>query len=92
MYGLPVSGADRLVDGEGSTASGRVVSVKLKRWGSPDGGHFHYSDFGGVADEERTFGGYTIPTRLRIGWYFGSDRFDTEGEFFRVTVDGAEFR
>ncbi len=50
-------------------ASGRVVSVKLKRWGSPDGGHFHYSDFGGVADEERTFGGYTIPTRLRVGWY-----------------------
>jgi hypothetical protein len=29
---------------------------------------------------------------LRIGWYFGSDRFDTEGEFFRITIDDAMFR
>ena len=41
---------------------------------------------------EKAFDGITIPTTMRVGWYFGSDRFATEGEFFRVTVDHAEFR
>jgi len=48
--------------------------------------------FGGVADDERTFGAYTIPSALRIGWYFGTDRFDSAGEFFRVTIDEAVYR
>ncbi|EAW36229.1 hypothetical protein [Lyngbya sp. PCC 8106] len=30
--------------------------------------------------------------RLMIGWYFGGDRFEEEGEFFRVTVDDAIYR
>jgi hypothetical protein len=72
--------------------TGRLEQVRYKRWGNPENGPFHYEDFGGVAEEEGTFGGYTIPTRLRVGWYFGSDRFVTEGEFFRVTIDDATFR
>jgi len=67
-------------------------SIKMPRWGNPEGGEHHFVDFGGVVEEERTFGGYTIPSRLRIGWYFGSERFETEGEFFRCTVDEAEYR
>jgi uncharacterized protein DUF6544 len=51
--------------------SGRITRVSLKRWGNPDGGAFRLLDFGGVVEEERTFPGYTIPTRLRVGWYFG---------------------
>jgi hypothetical protein len=72
--------------------SGRLRSLKLPRWGNPEGKEFHATDFGAIVEEERTFGGYTIPSRLRIGWYFGSDRFETEGEFFRCTVDEAEYR
>jgi hypothetical protein len=49
-------------------------------------------DFGGILEEEGTFCGYTIPTRLRIGWYFGSERFESEGEFFRATIDDAIYR
>jgi hypothetical protein len=71
---------------------GRLESVKLKRWGNPEGGEFHYVDFGGFVEAEGTFGGYTIPTRLRVGWYFGSERFESEGEFFRVTIDEARYR
>jgi len=41
---------------------------------------------------ERSFGGYTLPTRLRAGWHFGTERFESEGEFFRVTIDDAVFR
>ena len=60
--------------------------------GNPVGGAFHYADFGGLVEEESTFDGYTIPTRMRIGWYFGTERFEAEGEFFRVTIDDALFR
>jgi hypothetical protein len=79
--------ARRSVDEEG-----RLASVKMPRWGNPEGAEFHAVDFGGVAEEERTFGGYTIPMRLRIGWYFGNSRFESEGELFRVTVDDATYR
>jgi hypothetical protein len=46
----------------------------------------------GLRSGEKAFDGITIPSTLRIGWYFGSDRFETEREFFRVTIDHAEFR
>jgi hypothetical protein len=71
---------------------GGLKSVKLQRWGNPEGSEFHDADFGGIVEEEATFGGYTIPTRVRIGWYFGTDRFEQDGEFFRVTVDDAKYR
>jgi hypothetical protein len=35
---------------------------------------------------------YTIPTRVRVGWYFGTSRFESEGEFFRATIEDAIFR
>lgn len=73
-------------------ACGRLEAVKVARWGNPENAEFHYADFGGIAEEEGTFDGYTIPTRLRAGWYFGTDRFRSEGEFFRVTIDSATYR
>ena len=72
--------------------TGQLTELKYKRWGNPEKGSFHYTDFGGFVEEEGTFDGYTIPTRMRVGWYFGSDRFASEGEFFRVTIDDATFR
>jgi hypothetical protein len=39
-----------------------------------------------------TFARYTIPIRMRVGWYFGTDRFESEGEFFRVTIDDGVYR
>jgi uncharacterized protein DUF6920 len=71
---------------------GRLEGVKLKRWGNPEGAVYHYADFGGFAEREGTFDGFTIPTQLRVGWYFGTERFEREGEFFRVKIDHAEFR
>jgi hypothetical protein len=73
-------------------ATGRLVSVTLQRWGNPEGAAFRLVDFGGIVEDERTFDGYTIPSRLRIGWHFGSEHFEPEGEFFRATVDDATFR
>lgn len=70
---------------------GRLQVIACKRWGNPGGGPFRAVDFGEIVDDERTFGGYTIPSRLRIGWYIGTDRFEREEEFFRVTIDNAEY-
>jgi hypothetical protein len=36
---------------------------------------------------EAKFGNYTIPTHLWLGWFLDSDRFESEGEFFRCIVD-----
>jgi hypothetical protein len=77
---LPIVGFDRIIDGSGT--------------------EFRDVDFGGILEEEGTFCGYTIPTRLRVGWYFGSvgvaspleKRFESEGEFFRATIDDAVYR
>jgi hypothetical protein len=72
--------------------NGRLKSVNMPRWGNPEGAEFHYANCGGWVEDERTFGGYTIPSRLRVGWFFGTERFETEGEFFRVTIDDAVYR
>jgi hypothetical protein len=61
------------------------------RWGNPDGGLFRYENFGGVMEAEAAFQGYTIPTRMRMGWYFGTDRFEREGEFIRIVIDDAHY-
>ena len=73
-------------------STGRLKTFKLPRWGNPDGAGFRYVDFGGILEQEGTFCGYTIPTRLRIGWYFSTERFEPEGEFFRATIDDAIYR
>lgn len=70
----------------------RVQSVKMRRWCNPDGRGFRYEDFGAIVEQEAAFGGFTIPSRLRSGWYFGTDRFESEGEFIRVTIDEATYR
>jgi hypothetical protein len=71
---------------------GGLERVKFLRWGNPEGGEHHYVDFGGVVAAEQTFGDYTIPTRLRLGWFFDSASFESEGEFFRCTIDRAIYR
>jgi hypothetical protein len=72
--------------------SGGLEKVKFLRWGNPEGGEHHYVDFGGTVSAEQTFGDYTIPTRLSLGWFFDSERFESEGEFFRCSIDEAIYR
>lgn len=70
---------------------GALRSMRLPRWNSdPKIGPVGYLPFGSdeLADE-RTFGGYTIPTRFRGGWRLGE-----EGEFpfFFGRITEAEYR
>ncbi|MFC0037178.1 DUF6544 family protein [Actinomadura rayongensis] len=68
---------------------GALVSVTLPRWGNPDGAYREHA-FGAEFLAERTFGGFTVPSRARAGWWYGTDRWD-EGEFFRFTLRHAAF-
>jgi hypothetical protein len=71
---------------------GGLQSVTMPRWGNPGGGEFQLANFGGFVEQEAAFAGYTIPSRMRAGWHFGAERFEPEGEFFRVTIDDAVYR
>lgn len=84
--------------GEGSEVelalaeSGALRSLVFPRWGDLGTGTFRSERFGGEVLAERTWGGVTIPSELRLGWYYGTDRFEPEGEFFRCTIDAVEHR
>jgi hypothetical protein len=43
----------------------------------------------GFVEQGGELGAYTIPIRMRIAWLFNTERFESEGEFLRVTVDDA---
>lgn len=70
---------------------GRLRRLTVPRWNAdPDIGPVGHLPF--VSDEfeeERTFGGYTIPTRFRAGWRLGEDG---EFPFFYPEVEEAEYR
>ena len=52
--------------------------------------HYQYIPFGRPYDPsaERTFGGYTIPTQIRAGWWYGTPQYR---EAFRIDVTGATY-
>jgi hypothetical protein len=70
---------------------GALRSVWLPRWGDAGGGAYAEQPFGVELDGEATFDGYTIPTRLRAGWGYGTDGWD-DGVFVRATIDRADYR
>jgi hypothetical protein len=72
--------------------TGALQACALPRWGDLDSGQFAYHAFGGTCAAERTFDGITIPTEHRVGWHFGTDRFASDGEFFRCTLQDVQYR
>jgi hypothetical protein len=69
---------------------GRLREIKILRWGNQtEDGNFGYIPFGGRIQEERSFGGYTIPSKVGVGWRLGTDRYF---EFFRAQIENADFR
>ncbi len=70
--------------------SGRLAEVRVNRWGNPGGAPFGRYPFGVRVEAESRFGGITIPSVLRAGWWWGTDR-QREGEFFRAEITGAVF-
>jgi hypothetical protein len=69
----------------GVDPDGRLLDVAMCRWGR-DHGRAGWVPFGMVAEEEATFGGFTVASKGRAGWWYGTPRWPA-GEFFRFTVD-----
>lgn len=66
--------------------NGGIQSLVFDRWGDPDQtGRWAWHPFGGVVTSQSTFDGLTIPSRGRLGWHYGTDRW-SEGEFFRYQI------
>ncbi|MFB9476675.1 DUF6544 family protein [Nonomuraea salmonea] len=71
--------------------TGMLTAVTVERWGNPDKGPFRSHLFGVVCGDEATFDGFTVPARLRGGWWPGTGRW-ADGEFIRFKVEDALFR
>jgi hypothetical protein len=69
---------------------GRLVAVTMPRWAKPKGMAWGEYPCGGSLEGERVFNGIAIPTHMRVGYFFGTDRWAT-GEFFRATVTNASY-
>ena len=71
---------------------GRLASASMPRWGNPEGHEHHMVPFGVHLEGELRAGGYAISQRIRAGWWFGTPRFESEGEFFRAEILGFALR
>lgn len=71
-------------------ASGRLREVYMQRWGEVGDKHgYDYIPFGIAVHEEQIFSGYTIPSKMSAGWWYGSDRYV---ESIRWTIEEAQFK
>ncbi len=68
--------------------TGRLVALVFDRWHSDE---HCYVPFGLVPLEERSFGGYTIPSYGHVGWWYGTQRYEQEGKFFEMHIEQASF-
>ncbi|MEA5572459.1 DUF6920 family protein [Calothrix sp. UHCC 0171] len=78
-------------------SNGKPLKISFPRWGNQtEDGQHTYIPFGGEILAEREFAGFTIPSQLSLGWWFGSDSpqetlCDRYAEFFHGTIEQAEF-
>jgi hypothetical protein len=64
---------------------GRVRELTMLRHGDVGVPSFRLIPYGFLVEEDRSFGGYTIATRLTGGWWYGTARYD-EGSASSFTV------
>jgi hypothetical protein len=79
-------------------STGKLLKGYTLRWGNhltgrtashrTEDGSWKYIPMGGQCYSERTFDGFTIPSQVGVGWWFGSEQYF---EFFQATVEQAEF-
>ena len=67
-------------------ASGALQTVSAMRWGNPDGQAFAYVPCGCEVHAERAFGALQVPSRLSVGWWFGTPR---HAPFFEAEIRSA---
>lgn len=69
---------------------GKVLQISSHRWGNhTKNGKWGYIPFGGKCHADQTFGGFTIPSQVNVGWWFGTDSYF---DFFKCTIKQATFQ
>jgi hypothetical protein len=68
-------------------ANGALRAVSVMRWGNVGQDHFGYIPFGAGIHAEQRFGEFTLPSRVTVGWWFGTPRYEP---FFEATILSAE--
>jgi hypothetical protein len=63
--------------------TGAVLSVSVMRWGNVYQNDYGYIPFGGNVTAERRFGDFVLPSRVSVGWWFGTERF---APFFEAKI------
>ena len=64
----------------------RMVSAQIERWGDPNNtGAWGLHAFGFEATARATFGGVTLPTQGRVGWFPRTELW-AKGEYFRFAL------
>lgn len=71
-------------------SNGSLVSVATQRWSRPKGEKRGDFPYGGFVGDELAFDGIRIPTTMRVGNYFGTERW-AAGESYRATITSATF-
>ncbi|HMQ10545.1 MAG TPA: hypothetical protein PKC21_03115 [Oligoflexia bacterium] len=69
---------------------GSVRCVKMLRFGNEGRQDWGLTPYGFSVEEEKTFGNYTIPTKFRGGWWYGTPQFVHENAS-EYEVTGAEY-
>jgi hypothetical protein len=69
---------------------GSLVSVTIDRWSRPRGKKWGDCPFGGFVGDELDFDGIRIPTTMRVGYFFGTERWPKD-ESYRATITSANF-
>jgi hypothetical protein len=69
-------------------AAGQLREVVLPRWNVEERA---YVPFGVAFSGEHASGGYTIPAQMQAGWWYGTERYQQSGPFFRATIETARF-
>jgi hypothetical protein len=63
---------------------GALVTVSALRWGNAGEESFQYIPCGCEVEAEQRFGDLLIPSKLTVGWWFGTPRYTP---FFRAHID-----
>jgi hypothetical protein len=64
-----------------------ALRIALMRWGNVGQDHFGYIAFGGTIQAEERFGDLVLPSRVIVGWWFGTPRYEP---FLEATVLSAK--
>lgn len=83
-FATGIESVDLTLDGDG-----RVLEIVTMRWSNANSDQvFRLQPFGGRVEAEATFGGFTIPSQLKVGNHYRTDDYLP---FFQAAITSADY-